>query len=158
LLDPQARRVVCACLACSLLFPPDNTGTYRRIVPCQVPLPDVGLDEARWNALGIPVRLVFVVASAVHRCVFALYPNAGGMTETVVASDAWDAFVRAYPELAQIEPDVQGVLIDGISDPCQCYRASIDVCHRLAGLMQGKNGRSTASAQLRKALDGAAYD
>jgi hypothetical protein len=156
--DAQSRRLVCACVACSLLFPSHSGGAYRRIRPCQVPLPGVVLDDERWTALGIPVRLVFIVASAVHARVFALYPNAAGISETVIATAPWDAFVRANPVLAEIEPDVQGLLIDGVSGHCHCYRASIDVCHRLAGLMRGTNGRSVASSQLRKARDGAAYD
>jgi hypothetical protein len=158
LLDPQSRRLVCACRACNLLFPADSGASYRRIVRCLVPLPGVALDDAGWSALGIPVRLVFIVASAVHARVFALYPNAAGMTETVIASDAYDAFVQTYPALAEIEPDVQGLLIDGVSGQCQCYRASIDVCHRLAGLMRGKDGRSAANSALRKARDGGVYD
>jgi hypothetical protein len=158
LLDVQSRRLACACLPCSMLFPSHTGGVYRRIVSCQVPLPGIVLDDPRWNALGIPVRLVFIVASAVHGRVFALYPNAAGLSETVIASAAWDAFVSAYPVLAEIEPDVQGLLVDGISDECQCFRASIDVCHRLAGLMRDTSGRSAVSSELRYARDRVAHE
>ena len=153
LLEPNTRQLLCACADCGVLFRAELAAKYRRVRPCATPLRDVQLDEEQWTALDVPVRLVFLVPSVVHERVFALYPNAIGFTEGVIPKLAWRALVNAYPMLERIEPEVQGLLVDGLSDRCQCYQLSIDTCHRVVRLIRGKHGRGMAlSRELERAL------
>lgn len=144
LLDPEQRRLVCACRGCSLLFPNAAAGRYRRLQTRAQRLPDFQLSDADWRALEIPVRLVFLTPSRVHARVFATYPNAGGATEASVPIEAWNALVLAQPALAQIEPDVEALLIDQRPGRSRSSIVSVDVCYRIIGLLRARRGQAGA--------------
>lgn len=145
LLDPQRRVMLCSCRACALLFPADLSETqatrYLYITPCVERLQDPQLAKRVWNMLDLPVRLVFLCPSAVHSQAFALYPNPQGVTEATVPYSAWSAVTRAEPLLRGVRDDVQALILDDRPGRGTCHAVSIDVCHRLIGLL----GPTTAS-------------
>jgi hypothetical protein len=144
LLELQERRVVCACRACSLLFPGAGGAVYRRIESRAVRLPEVVLTGEDFRSLGVPVRLAFLGPSVVHDCVFAVYPNARGATESTVNRASWDALVHTHPSLAAIEPDVEGFFVNASENQYDAYRLSIDVCFRMVGVLRASPGRPFA--------------
>ena len=140
LLDPAERSLLCGCRACALLFSghvaEGDARRYVRIEPRTERLPKLVIEEHEWSMLDLPVRLVFLCPSAVHARTFALYPNPAGVTEAHVSTDVWNQLVVAHPVLDTVRADVQAVIIDARAGQCTCYAVSIDVCHRLVGLLR----------------------
>lgn len=144
LLEPDARRILCACRACALLFPDESRARFRRIRSRAVPLRGETLTEEERAALGIPVRLFYLCPSPLHETVFAVYPNAAGATEATLSLPLWEALGRDRPELRDIEPEVEGLLCDYLGGRSRCFVASVDVCRHFVGLLGRAKGTSGA--------------
>jgi hypothetical protein len=136
LVELASRRLRCACPACALLFGGTGELRYRR-VPDRVRLiDDLVLDDATWDALQLPINLAFFVRSTPLGQVLALYPSPAGATESLVAAEAWSSLEAANPALREIEPDVEGLLVNRVGTAREAYRAGLDVCYRLVGLIR----------------------
>ena len=92
LTEPSARRLVCACGACALLFANQEGGRFRRVPPRLDRLDDLRFPEDRWSGLGVPVRLAFFHRSSATGGVVAVYPSPAGPLEAPVEATAWHAF------------------------------------------------------------------
>jgi hypothetical protein len=136
LLEVAARRLVCACDPCAILFSGQGSGKYHRVPRTLQYLPDFRLDDAAWAALELPINLAFFVSGTPAGRVVARYPSPGGATESLVAPDAWQALVEDNPVLARFEPDVEALLVNRLGEARACYRAGIDECYRLVGLIR----------------------
>jgi hypothetical protein len=136
LLEPASRQLVCACDACAILFSGREGATYRR-VPRRVEfLADFRLGEGRWEALHLPINLAFFFRSTPAGRVLALYPSPAGATESLLPLEAWRDLEADNPVLRELEPDVEALLVNRVGAACDCYRAPIDVCYRLVGLIR----------------------
>jgi hypothetical protein len=145
LLSPADRRLICACKACAFLFPGGVGARYQSVITRVEAMPTVHFDESDWGELGVPVRFVFLCASRFHARVFATYPNPGGATEAQVREHAWQHLVDRYPAIAEIEPDVEGLLIDGLAPDGGAYRVSMDVFHGVVGRLRNQGGSPRAA-------------
>jgi hypothetical protein len=140
LVELERRRLVCACEACAILFSGAG-GKYRR-VPREVRLlAAFQLSDAEWDSLLIPINLAFFFHSNLNRGVSALYPSPAGATESLLPLGAWDHIVRANPVLADLQPDVEALLVNRVghargSAAAEYYIVPIDVCYRLVGLIR----------------------
>ncbi|HEX4340430.1 MAG TPA: DUF5947 family protein [Polyangiaceae bacterium] len=153
LYEPEPRRIACACIACSFLFPEGTAGRYRSLHSRATRAAGVELVEDDFRALEIPVRLAFLAPSDVHARVFATYPTSHGATESVVPRAAWDAL--AERTALSVAPDAEGLLIDYLGGRTRCFVASLDVCYRFVGLLRaGGAARGTAFASAMRFLDG----
>jgi hypothetical protein len=138
LVEPAARRLLCACQACALLFSGPGNGRYRR-VPRQIQrLPDFRLPEAQWDHLLVPIGLAFFYRSSPAERVVAFYPGPAGATESTLDPAAWQALVDANPVLAGLEPDVEALLVNRLGGAREYYRLPIDECYRLVGLVRSR--------------------
>src|SRR4051794_40404868 len=61
LVEPATRRLLCACQACAILFGYRAATKYRRVPRDAYAAAGLRLDDAAWNALGIPIGLAFFV-------------------------------------------------------------------------------------------------
>ena len=68
--------------------------------------------------------------------VVAQYPSPGGAMESALDLEYWDAIAERNPVLKQLQPDVEALLVNRISHPAQYYRAPIDQCFRLVGIIR----------------------
>jgi Family of unknown function (DUF5947) len=136
LLELEKRRVLCACQACAILFNGNTRQRFRRIPPDIVQLDTFALDDHEWDSLLIPINLAFFVQSSRAGRVIAQYPSPGGAMESSLDLEYWNAIVDRNPELRRFEPDVEGLLVNRISSPARYYRAPIDQCFRLVGLIR----------------------
>lgn len=138
LADPKARKVVCACTPCSLLFSSQEGARFRR-VPEEVRfLRDFTLTEAQWQRLAIPIDLAFFYRSSADERVMAFYPSPAGATESLLALETWNDIAAANPVLATMEPDVQALLVNRIAKPAEFFLVPIDKCYELVGLIRTK--------------------
>jgi hypothetical protein len=146
LVDLEARRLLCACRGCYLLFTPEGAGGghYRAVPDRYLAFPDVRLSRAQWEALQIPVSVAFFFVNSTLSRVAAFYPSPAGATESLLPLDTWDELVAAHPALSTLEPDVEALLVrarpeGGADDPrgddrgAECFLVPIDACYELVG-------------------------
>jgi hypothetical protein len=126
LLDLATDGLECSCPACSLLFTGEADAKKRRVEHRIEALEEPSIDDALWDALGIPIGLAFIVKRAGRTSV--VYPGAGGP----VTAELGD-----LPELlADVEDEVEALLINRLGPLPREYKVSIDECHHLVGLVR----------------------
>ncbi|MFY9742982.1 MAG: DUF5947 family protein [Candidatus Sulfotelmatobacter sp.] len=136
LLELEKRGIICACDPCAILFCDGSRQRYRRIPRDVRRLSDFALDDLEWDSLLIPIKLAFFVHSSSANKVVAQYPSPGGALESSLDLEYWDAIVERNPVIKRFEPDVEALLVNRVSDPPQYYRAPVDQCYKLVGLIR----------------------
>lgn len=134
-LDVERQDVLCACTACSLLF--DREGAAlgrRRMVPDRrLRLPSDGTVEE----LNVPVGLAFFVKSSVEDRVVAQYPSPMGATRWDLDVQSWADVERRHPELRDMEPDVEALLVNTARGADERWIVPITDCFRLVAVIRG---------------------
>lgn len=133
LLDRELR-LRCTCVPCGRLM--EGAAGWARVRHRVQRLLDFRLSDNGWQALGLPIGLVFFVWSSAAECAMARYPSAGGPVESSLALPAWDRLTAANPVLAGLQPDVEALLVNRIGRRREHYLVSIDECYRLVGLLR----------------------
>jgi Family of unknown function (DUF5947) len=155
LVDVTNRRLLCACRACFLLFVPRGAaqGGFRAVGERHLRLKPAAFEGPAWEALQIPIGLAFFFFNSATQRIAAFYPGPGGATESSLALDAWDGIVRAEPALADLQPDVEGVLVnrERACEP-QAYLVPIDACYELAGIVRSSWEGFEGGVELRARL------
>lgn len=138
LLDLERRSLLCACRACSTLFDRASAGGghYRRIPDRRLRLEDFELANAVWERLRIPVEMAFFFWNSAASRVVAFYPSPMGATESRLELDAWDELERANPVLAQLEPDVEALLVNRAHGARSHWLVPVDDCYRLVAVIR----------------------
>ena len=136
LIEPDSRRLSCACRTCALLFANSEGGKYR-LVPREVSqLRDFNLSDAQWDALLIPINMAFFFRSSTRAQVLAMYPGPAGATESMLGLDAWGDLAGDNPVLRDLEEDVEALLVNRVEGAREYYRVPIDRCYELVGLLR----------------------
>lgn len=138
LLDTVARRLVCACRACALLFDHHDTGgRHYRLVPDRYRrVSDFALNDAAWSDTGIPVDMAFFFHDTAAERVVALYPGAAGVVEAHMVPHVWSDLAAANPVLAELEADVEALLINRTNGVREYWLVPVDACYALAGIIR----------------------
>jgi hypothetical protein len=139
LVEPAERRLLCACPACALLF--SEAGLrYRRVPDRYLVDPGFALSDAQWDALQVPVGMAFFLHNSVRAAVVACYPSPAGATESELPLAAWADGVGASALAAQLQPDVEALLVRhrdaGRGGVSEALLVPIDACYRLVGLVR----------------------
>jgi len=136
-LDLQRRALACACGACATLFVDAGAGGGRfRTVPDRVRYdPAFAPTAEEWAALGVPVRLAFLVREGVSRRWTAFLPGAAGAVEAELSPAAAEALVARTPLAPAAEPDVEALLVHGGRGAArlECLLVPVSACYELAG-------------------------
>jgi len=141
LIELTQRRLHCACDACAMLFSGQSGTKYKRVPRDIRLLTNFKMTDAEWDGLLIPINLAFFFQNSMNSRVSALYPSPAGATESLLPLDAWSNIVQSNPELNQLEPDVEALLVNRVgqargSPPAEYYIVPIDACYRLVGLIR----------------------
>ena len=136
LIDPQSRRLLCACDPCAILFPSGGETKYRRVPRDIRALGDSALSDQAWNSLGIPIGLAFISFSSTSKQTIAVYPSPAGPTETVVDQEVWQEITTENPALLNLLPDVEALLVNRMNGAREYFQAPIDECYRLTGIVR----------------------
>jgi hypothetical protein len=157
LVEPQARRLLCVCDACAILFASSGETKYRRVPRDARSLTDFVLSDQAWNALDIPVGLVFVWHSSASDQMLAVYPSPAGPTETAVDQEVWAQIVVDNSALSPLTPDVEALLINRINRAREYFWVPIDECYKLTGIVRkywrGFSGGEEAWDQIARFFD-----
>lgn len=151
----EQRTLLCSCRPCYLLFTAEGAAIKFRAVPDRyLRFPDFELGPGIWDALEIPVGLVFVFHNSTMGRVAAFYPGPAGATESMLPLDAWASVVAANPDLSALRPDVEALLLRARPDDSayDCFLVPVDSCYELIGRLRqgwrGFDGGSEARGQI----------
>lgn len=136
--DLQEQRLVCTCRSCYLLFTGRGAGAGRyRALPEDIRrVADPAVSQGQWDALQIPVDLAFFFQQTGSASYAACYPGPGGATESLLDLGSWDDVLTANPVLAEVQIDLEAVLIRRTGGTFRIYLVPIDVCYELVGLVR----------------------
>lgn len=145
LVEPAARRLICACDACAILFPGGHA-KYSRVPRDIRSLPDFRITDAQWDSLLIPIEMAFFYRSTPAGRIVAVYPSPAGATESLLPLDTWDEIVGQNPALESMAPDVEALVVNRLGrgsreailrdHPAEYFLLPIDQCFRLVGLIR----------------------
>ncbi|MGA9856702.1 MAG: DUF5947 family protein [Solirubrobacteraceae bacterium] len=134
LLQLVERRIECACEACWAMRA--GEGDYRPVGNRTVWLGDLDLPDDVWANFQIPIGLAFFMYSTSTECVVAMYPSPGGATESELHFESWARMTELNPALADLEPDIEGLIVNRLTDPPMYVIAPIDRCYELTGAIK----------------------
>jgi hypothetical protein len=136
LLDRTNGRVLCACTACAVLFIDSATQRYQCVPRGVLRLDQLRIGDLQWNALGIPIGLVFFSRSSITGTVGAVYPSPAGPTRSEVDEEIWQEFASLEASLHSMKPDVEALLVNRVRGASEHYLVPIDDCYKLTGLIR----------------------
>ncbi|WP_397448601.1 DUF5947 family protein [Pseudomonas sp. NA-150] len=136
LIEPDTRRLLCACQGCALLFDSPDARRYRRVPRRVTRLQRFDITDGQWDALLIPINLAFFVRSSTQSRVLALYPGPAGATESTLSLQSWGQLADANPVLNELQQDVEALLANRMQGAREYYRVPIDRCYELVGLIR----------------------
>ncbi|HEX4169607.1 MAG TPA: DUF5947 family protein [Bryobacteraceae bacterium] len=152
--DPKTRLIHCACPSCAALY----RGTYLDIPPQVIALPNFAITDTQWDDLLIPISLAFFTYSSAAGRVIALYPGPAGASESLLRLDAWEDIAAANPELLDMQPDVQALLVNRVGAARDYFIVPIDECYKLVGLIRlrwsGLSGGAVVWGEIAAFFDG----
>jgi hypothetical protein len=134
LLQLTERRIVCSCEACWAMRA--GEGDYRPVGNRTLWLEDLDLPDDVWAGFQVPIGLAFFMYSTVTACIVAMYPSPAGATESELHFESWVRMCELNPVLAQLEPDVEGLIVNRLVDPPVYAIAPIDRCYALTGAIK----------------------
>ncbi len=156
LLQLSERRIECVCESCWALRSGDPE--YRPTGSRTLWLTELELPEDLWASFQIPIGLAFFMQSSTAGCVVAMYPSPAGATESELHFSSWTRMVELNPLLGGLEADVEGLIVNRLSDPHSHLIAPIDRCYELTGLVkaswEGISGGARVQAEIAEFLDG----
>ena len=139
LLEPDARRVFRACLACAQLLAQEQRqlgARYLRVQRRAARLPQLYFDDVTWAELSVPVGLAFFTMRSRTGEVVATFPGRAGLIETFVPLKAWSDLERKFPALKDIAPEVEALLVRRTLRHQDYFQVSIDHCYELSALLR----------------------
>ena len=140
LIEPAARKLVCVCEACAILFSSQTSPRFRR-VPRRIRfLPGFQISDAQWEGLMIPIELAFFFRSESTGKVSAFYPGPAGAIESLLSLETWTDIEEENPALRELQPEVEALIANRVGanrgGAAQYYIAPIDECYKLVGLIR----------------------
>ena len=136
LLEMTKRQVVCACDPCAMRFHDVIGGRFKLIPRDARVLADFNLSDLQWENLSLPINLAFFFFNSSLGRMTAMYPGPAGATESLLPLTAWTTLVADNPMLAQLEPDVEALLVNRVGSVREYFIAPIDTCYELVGLIR----------------------
>ena len=150
LLNLVERKIECACESCWALRSGD--AEYRPVGGRTLWLEDLALPDEVWASFQIPIGLAFFMQSSTAGCVVALYPSPGGATESELHFSSWSRMVELNPVLANLEADIEGLIVNRLSDPPAYSIAPIDRCYALTGAIKANWEGISGGPKVREAV------
>lgn len=151
LLHLAERRIVCSCEACWAMRA--GEGDYRPSGSRTLWLPDLEIPEEVWAGFQIPIGLAFFMNSSVTGCVVAMYPSPAGATESELHFESWARMVELNPVLADLEPDIEGLIVNRLAMPHVHVIAPIDQCYALTGAVKASWEGISGGAGVERAIE-----
>ena len=130
------RRIMCACEPCFAMRSGD--AELRPAGTRVLRLRGFALDDDLWAKFQIPIGLAFFFVREQGQGVVALYPSPAGATECELYLAAWDELVAANPVIADLEAEIEALIVNRLSDPPAYAVVPIDRCYELVGMIKSR--------------------
>jgi hypothetical protein len=155
LLELSSRELMCACRPCSLLFDRGGAGNgrYKLVPERRLRLEDFAMSELAWEELRIPVDMAFFFNSSAKARVLAYYPGPMGPTESQLELSSWRELERSNPILAEMEPDVEALLVDRVRGARRHWLVPLDDCYGLVGVIRTRWRGLTGGSEVWRGID-----
>ena len=152
----DSRSLLCACQSCYLLFTQKGAaqGRYRAVPERVSSFEGFSLAMSLWESLQIPVSVAFFFFNSDLGEIAAFYPSPAGATESLLPLGAWDQIELGHPGFAELEPDVEAILMRVTPEESECYLVPIDACYELVGQLRALWHGFDGGRDARDALDG----
>jgi hypothetical protein len=156
-LELASRKLLCACAACAILFRGAGAGNGRyRTLPTRVIVDEkFAPNSGDWAALGIPVRLAYLVRRGTSWSAFL--PSPGGAVEASLPEVTSEVLARVTPLAAEIEENVEALLLERRNLDAQCFLVPLNVGLELTAVVRrswrGFQGGEEADRALRHFFD-----
>jgi hypothetical protein len=131
----ETRALQCTCRPCYLLFTSRGAahGKNRAVPERYLHDPRFALADQVWDSASIPVSMAFLFVNSTQAATLAFYPSPAGATESLLPDVAWASLLADNPAFADIEPDVEALLISRGDDGFEAFLVPIDACYELVG-------------------------
>lgn len=148
-LDLDGDELRCSCRPCALLFerPAAALGRYRLVPERRVRLTDRDPDTEA------PVGLAWYVVRS-DFSVLVRYPGPAGTTTGVVQKSTWDALLDNWPQLRELTPDVEALLVNTVRGRREQWIVPIDDCYRLVAVIRAQWRGLSGGRDVWPAVDG----
>ena len=152
--DVEKRALLCACRGCAILLgrPGAGGGHFRLVPERRLLLRGFRMSDEQWAALQLPVELAFFFRSTPAGRIVALYPSPAGATESQLELAAWEELERANPVLAELEPDVEALLVNRAGGADEHLLVPIDDCYALVALIRSQWKGLAGGAEVKAAV------
>jgi hypothetical protein len=132
LLDLDADELRCACRPCALLFerPAAALGHLRLVPQRRIRLAELDAEDEA------PVGLAWYVVQA-DGTILVRYPGPAGATTGVVDDTTWAGLVACWPELGELVPSVEALLVNTARRNRERWIVPIEDCYRLVAVIRG---------------------
>jgi hypothetical protein len=147
---------MCACRPCSLLFDRGGAGNgrYKLIPERRLRLEDFAMSDLAWEELRIPVDMAFFFHSSAEERVLAYYPGPMGPTESQLELSSWEELERTNPILAEMEADVEALLVNRVRGARGYWLVPLDDCYGLVGMIRTRWRGLTGGSEVWREIDG----
>ena len=133
LYEVASGQIVCACDGCALTFEGVAEARYRP-VPRDSRAVDADVAEnIPWEQLALPINLAFFVRDGGDGGVSAYYPSPGGITKSTLPFDSLDQIFEEIDVLGSLEPHVEALLVNRLTQKTEVFVVPIDLCYELTG-------------------------
>jgi hypothetical protein len=155
MLELSSRELMCACRPCSVLFDSEGAGSgrYKLVPERRLRLEGFAMDDVAWEELRIPVEMAFFFHSSAAERMLAYYPGPMGPTESQLELVSWQQLERENPILAELEPDVEALLVNRVGDEAGYWLVPLDECYSLVGLIRTRWKGLSGGKQVWQELD-----
>lgn len=144
--DVDDRRLLCVCDACRLLLEGQGRGRLRA-VPADTTRHVLAEPAAPhwWDALDLPVGLVFLLCSGSDAELVAAYPGPAGVIES-------DRPVAGVPDELRPAPDTEALVVLASGDRFDAWLAPVTVAYGIAGRLRENHVMGDPMAAVRDVL------
>ena len=154
LAEPSDHRLLCVCQGCDMLLGDRADRKYVRVPQDAELIEDFHIHDAEWDSLGIPIGLAFFFRSSPENRILAFYPGPAGPTESLLDLGESLQPIADNPLFEALERDVEALLVNRVGEEPQYYRAPIDRCYELVGLIRAKWKGVSGGTEAWDAIDG----
>lgn len=144
--DVDDRRLLCVCDACRLLLEGQERGRLRAL-PADTTRHVMAAPTAPhwWEALDLPVGLVFLLCTGSDEELVAAYPGPAGVIES-------DRPVAEVPDELRPAPDTEALVVLASNDRFDAWLTPVTVAYGLAGRLREEHVMGDPMAAVRDVL------
>lgn len=151
LLNCASRQITCSCDACAILFCGQQDAKFLRVPKRTLKLESFCFTEMEWEAITLPINMVFFLRGADGETT-ALYPSPAGVMESMLSFPAWLELFGDNVSLASVQPEVEAFLVNRLGAQESYYLVPIDAAYRLVGLIRTQWRGLSGGSEVWKAI------